>query len=103
MAEKIDRLAGHLARIARLPHVGDVRQCGLLAGIELVRDHATAEPFPWEERRGIAVCEAVRAQGVLLRPLGNVVVIMPPLAITLAQLDKICLAVETCIERMRVG
>jgi adenosylmethionine-8-amino-7-oxononanoate aminotransferase len=103
MTETIDRLAGHLARIARLPHVGDVRQCGLLAGIELVRDRATAEPFPWEEKRGIRVCEAARAHGVLLRPLGNVVVIMPPLAISLEQLDKVCLAVEACIEGMPEG
>ena len=91
---KIARLAGHLARIAELPQVGDVRQCGLIAGIELVRDRATKEPYAWQERLGLRVCDRARREGVLLRPLGNVIVIMPPLAITLDELDRICLAVE---------
>ena len=91
---KIDRLAEHLARIAGHPHVGDVRQCGLMAGIELVQDRQTQEPYPWAEKRGYRVCDYARTEGVWLRPLGNVVVIMPPLAITLDELDRICLAVE---------
>jgi adenosylmethionine-8-amino-7-oxononanoate aminotransferase len=91
---KSARLAEHLARMAGLPHVGDVRQRGLMAGIELVRDKGTAEPYPAGERRGHHACLAAREAGVLLRPLGNVVVIMPPLAISLAELDQICLAAE---------
>jgi adenosylmethionine-8-amino-7-oxononanoate aminotransferase len=91
---KIARLAEHLARIARLQHVGDVRQRGLMAGIELVRNRATNEPYPWEEKRGLQVCLHARREGILLRPLGNVIVILPPLAITLDELDRICLAVE---------
>jgi adenosylmethionine-8-amino-7-oxononanoate aminotransferase len=94
LAPKIARLEEHLRRIAGLEHVGDVRQCGLMAGIELVRDRATKEPYPWAEKRGIAVCDHARSEGVLLRPLGNVIVIMPPLAIALDELDRICLAVE---------
>lgn len=97
MQPKIARLAEHLQRIARLAHVGHVRQCGLLAGIELVRDKATKAPYPWEERRGIRVCDHARKEGVLLRPLGNVVVIIPPLAISLDQLDRIAAAVENGI------
>src|SRR5262245_61514342 len=95
---KIARLTEHLARLANHPHVGDVRQCGLIAGIELVRDRATCEPFPWEEKRGIHVCQTALQQGVWLRPLGNVIVIMPPLAISLAELDQICLAVQHGID-----
>lgn len=94
LPEKIARLAERLARIGRLEHVGDVRQCGMIAGIELVRDRATKEPYPWEERRGIRVCNHARTEGVLLRPLGGVVVILPPLAISLDELDRICGAVE---------
>lgn len=90
---KIVRLQGHLARIAQLPLVGDVRQRGLIAGIELVRDRATREPFPWEERRGQRICQRLLERGIWLRPLGNVVVIFPPLSITLDELDRICLAV----------
>jgi adenosylmethionine-8-amino-7-oxononanoate aminotransferase len=91
---KAARLSEHLAQIARLPQVGDVRQCGLVAGIELVRDRATKEPYPWAEQRGIRVCRHALSEGVWLRPLGNVVVIMPPLAVSLDELDRICEAVE---------
>ena len=91
---KIARLGEHLERIGRLAHVGHVRQCGLIAGIELVCDRSTKEPYPWEEKRGIGVCDHARREGVLLRPLGNVIVILPPLAISLDELDKICGAVE---------
>ena len=91
---KIERLAEHLARIAKHPNVGDVRQRGLIAGIELVRDRATKEPYPWCERRGQRVCDHALTEGVWLRPLGNVIVIFPPLAISLAEIDKISQAVE---------
>jgi adenosylmethionine-8-amino-7-oxononanoate aminotransferase len=91
---KIARLSEHLSRIAGHPHVGDVRQRGLLAGIELVRERATKEPYPWAEKRGIRVCQHALTEGVWLRPLGNVIVIMPPLAISLEELDRICSAVE---------
>jgi adenosylmethionine-8-amino-7-oxononanoate aminotransferase len=91
---KAQRLAEHLGRIACLPHVGDVRQKGLMAGVELVEDRAEKRPYPWAEKRGIRVCEHARRLGVWLRPLGNVVVIMPPLAITMEDLDRVCEAVE---------
>jgi len=100
LSAKIARLGEHLERIGRLPGVGDCRQCGLVAGIELVRDRQTKEPYPWSERRGWQVCESARREGVLLRPLGNVVVIFPPLAIRLEDLDRICLAVERGIGRI---
>lgn len=90
---KIERLREHLRRIGELEHVGDVRQRGFVAGVELVRDRATKEPYPWRERRGAGVCLHARRSGVLLRPLGNVVVIMPPLSVTLEELDRICRAV----------
>jgi adenosylmethionine-8-amino-7-oxononanoate aminotransferase len=64
----------------------------------LVQDRATQEPFPWGQRRGQRVCNHALTRGVWLRPLGNVVVIMPPLSISLEELDRICLAVEEGIE-----
>ncbi|MCA9201611.1 MAG: aminotransferase class III-fold pyridoxal phosphate-dependent enzyme, partial [Planctomycetales bacterium] len=85
-------------RLAAHPHVGDIRQRGLIAGIELVRDRAARTPFDWQERRGYRVCEFAIQQGVWIRPLGNVVVIMPPLAISLDQLDQICTSVELGIQ-----
>jgi adenosylmethionine-8-amino-7-oxononanoate aminotransferase len=103
LPEKVARLAEHLTRLAQHPHVGDVRQRGLIAGVELVQDRGTAAPFPWAEKRGQQVCDYARSQGVWLRPLGNVLVIMPPLCVTLDELDKICLAVEGGIDAATVG
>jgi adenosylmethionine-8-amino-7-oxononanoate aminotransferase len=98
LPEKTARLAQHLARIAEHPHVGDVRQRGLMAGIELVSDRQTAEPYAWGEQRGLRVCRVALEHGVLLRPLGNVVVAMPPLCVSLDELDRIMLAIERGIE-----
>jgi len=96
---KIARLAEHLNRLAELPHVGHVRQCGLIAGVELVRNKETKEPYPWAEKRGIRVCRYALTEGVWLRPLGNVIVIMPPLAISLEQLDRIAGAIARGVEK----
>ena len=59
-----------------------------------MRDRATNEPYPWEEKWGLRVCDVALQHGVWLRPLGNVVVIMPPLSATLDELDRICHAAE---------
>ena len=97
LPEKVARLEEHLARIARLPHVGDARNRGLMCGIELVQDRDAKTPYDWKERRGMKACQVAIERGVFLRPLGNVVVIMPPLSITLAELDQIMLAAEAGI------
>ena len=92
LPEKIDRLGEHLARIAELPHVGDCRQRGMMAGIELVQDRTTKQPYPWQEKHGIRACQHARKLGVWLRPLLDVIVILPPLSVTLDELDRICQA-----------
>jgi adenosylmethionine-8-amino-7-oxononanoate aminotransferase len=68
-----------------LSNVGDIRQTGLIAGIELVKNWRTREPFALRERAGIRVCEAMARRGVLTRPVGNVIVVMPPYCTTTAQ------------------
>jgi len=93
----IDRLRGHLVGLAALDHVGDVRQCGLLAGIDLVADKASRRPYPWQENRGTRACLAARRHGAILRQLGDAVVIMPPLCIAPAELDLLCAAAEAGI------
>ena len=98
----IEQLATHLQRIAHHPHVGDARQCGLIGAIELVRDKQMGEPYPWAEQRGIRACQAALKHGVWLRPLGNVIVIMPPLIVTPPELDRICKAVEFGMEEATV-
>ncbi len=70
------------------PNVGDVRQEGLICAIELVADFATRKPFPMEDRLGARICEAARKYGLLTRPIGNVLVLMPPYCITEPQLDQ---------------
>jgi adenosylmethionine---8-amino-7-oxononanoate aminotransferase len=94
---KIARLAGHAERFAGLDHVGAVRQCGLVLGIELVADKPTGRKYPPAEQRGRRTCAAARRHGALLRPLGDVVVIMPPLAVTAAELDCLAAAAEAGI------
>ncbi|PHS12455.1 MAG: adenosylmethionine--8-amino-7-oxononanoate transaminase [Blastopirellula sp.] len=94
---KIARLAEHLARIADHPHVGNVRQCGMMVGIELVKDRATGEQYDWTEERGMNACKHATDNGVWVRPLGNVIVLMPPLAISLDEIDQICTTVEQAI------
>jgi adenosylmethionine-8-amino-7-oxononanoate aminotransferase len=78
-------LQSELQSLWRYPNVGDIRQVGLVAGIELVRDWRTREPFDLRERVGIRVCEAMARQGVLTRPVGNVIVLMPPYCTTPAE------------------
>ena len=75
-----------------MPNVGDIRQVGLIAGIELVKNWRTREPFALRERAGIRVCEAMARRGVLTRPIGNVIVLMPPYCTTPAQLRKMIAA-----------
>ncbi len=81
------QLTGWLQRFSELPNVGDVRQCGLAAGIELVRNKAGKEAYPWEERIGIRVCNEARRHGLFSRPLGNTVVVFPPLVISEQELN----------------
>jgi adenosylmethionine-8-amino-7-oxononanoate aminotransferase len=93
-------LAAGLAPLAELPHVGQVRQRGLMVGIELVADRATRRAYPSEERRGWKVCQAARARGVLIRPLGDVVVLMPPYCISDESLARLVDAVRLGIEEV---
>lgn len=86
-----------LADIACLPHVGDVRQCGLMAGIELVQDKASNRGYPVGDKIGARVARCARDKGVIIRPLGNVIVLMPPFSFTEAELAKLCGAVRESI------
>ena len=85
---KIERLREGVVRFEDLGQVGDVRQCGLIAAIELVENRESRRPYPWEARIGTKVCQEARDRGLLIRPLGNTIVLIPPLAIQMAELDR---------------
>lgn len=94
---KIEVLQTRLKAMLAFKHVGDIRQCGMIAGIELVRDKATKEPYNWVDRVGMSVCREARKHGIFLRPLGNVIVIFPPLSISIEELDFLLNGVEISI------
>ncbi len=99
LSEKIARLGEHLCRLAEHSHVCQVRQRGFLGALELTTDKATDAPYPAEERRAWQVCRDALVRGVWIRPLGETLYVMPPLAISVDDLeflmDSIRLAIET--------
>lgn len=82
MQPKSALLADWLGEMNGLAHVGDVRSRGLMAGVELVREKGAKLPYAWEEKMGWQVAYHCRDKGLLIRPLGNIIVIMPPLSIS---------------------
>ncbi len=85
---KIAYLAKGLKQLRALEHVGEVRQKGFMAGIELVNNRLTKEPYPVNAKIGSRVTLECRKQGLIIRPLGNVIVFMPPLSISLKELQR---------------
>ena len=93
-------LRRELKSLWSLSNVGDVRQVGLVAGVELVRNWRTRESFALAERAGIRVCEAMARRGVLTRPIGSVVVLMPPYCTTTAQVKRMVGALREAVEEV---
>jgi adenosylmethionine-8-amino-7-oxononanoate aminotransferase len=95
---KIERLGRLLDEvIAPLPHVAEARRCGLMAGIELAEDVVERRPFPVDRRTGVRVAMDMRTRGVIVRPLGDVLVLMPPLSITFDEIDLLVSAAAQSI------
>jgi adenosylmethionine-8-amino-7-oxononanoate aminotransferase len=94
---KIKLLNQRLKDLLNLQHVGDVRNVGLMAGVELVRNKKSKEPYDWEEKIGWRVAYHARENGVFIRPLGNVVVIMPPLSISEQKLSQLLNVIKNSI------
>jgi adenosylmethionine-8-amino-7-oxononanoate transaminase len=90
-------VARRLVQIAALPHVGEVRQCGLMVGIELVADRTTKQPFAPQQATGARVCRRARELGMITRPLGDVVVFMPPLVTAPDELEAMLSILEQAI------
>jgi adenosylmethionine-8-amino-7-oxononanoate aminotransferase len=84
---KSDILYSNMLEIAELPHVGNVRHKGLVGAVELVKEKGSRKSYPWEDRMGWKIAYRMREYGVIMRPLGNIMVIMPPLTISNDNLD----------------
>ncbi|MEI9961433.1 MAG: adenosylmethionine--8-amino-7-oxononanoate transaminase [Limisphaerales bacterium] len=99
--QKLEQTLRHeLKSLWSLPNVGDIRQVGLITGIELVKNWRAREPFDLRERAGIRVCEAMAKRGVLTRPIGNVIVLMPPYCTTPAQTRKMVRVLREAIREI---
>jgi adenosylmethionine-8-amino-7-oxononanoate aminotransferase len=95
LAGELERAFAHLSEH---PHVGEVRQTGMVLAVEMVADKGTKSPFPWQERRGLPVYLHGLKRGCLLRPLGNVVYLMPPYVITAEEIRHLAQVVTEGID-----
>ena len=95
-----ERLRAGLEALRVLPHVGDVRHLGMIGAVELFKDVNTKEPFPLTDKMGIRVCAEMRQRGVLTRPIGNTIVLMPPYCISSAQLDRVLSVLAESIRKV---
>jgi adenosylmethionine-8-amino-7-oxononanoate aminotransferase len=94
MPEKIELISQYFKRFTELLYVGDARQCGMMGGIELVKDKQAKEPFPFENRIGAKICAAMRPKGAMMRPLGDCLVLMPAVAMDIKTLTKLLDIIE---------
>lgn len=95
--------AGLAERFGTHPQVADIRQWGLMAGLELMDDPVAKRAYPYERLVGAQVARAARKAGVLMRPLGDVMVFMPPLSITAAEIDLLLDATLEAVNEITTG
>jgi lysine--8-amino-7-oxononanoate aminotransferase len=100
---KAELVSRELQSFYKLKHVGDIRQVGLMAGIELVQDKDTKQPFEWADRTGFQVALKLRELGMLTRPMGDNVVFMPPLSSTDEELREMVSLMRKAIELVTEG
>jgi adenosylmethionine-8-amino-7-oxononanoate aminotransferase len=100
---KISLLESRLHAIARQPHVGEARNAGFMAGIELVREKGKRIAYGYEEKMGWRVAYRARELGVFIRPLGNVIVVMPPLIISEENLSRLMDVIAESITAATTG
>lgn len=99
----IEHFRNRLQEFYKLPHVGDVRVCGFAAGVELMKNSDTCTPYPFAEEVGIRVCKEALTRGAILRPLINTIVLMPPLQISISELDTLLDIAYSSIEIVTKG
>ncbi len=87
LQEKMQVIAEKLTKIAELTHVGEARQRGMIVGIELMQEKAQYIPYAWDKCMGAVVCMKAREHGLFIRPVGDVVVFMPPLCSSVEEIE----------------
>jgi adenosylmethionine-8-amino-7-oxononanoate aminotransferase len=92
---KIEYLGRRLERIGQAPNIREIRRCGFIAGIEIQRKDGSR--FPWQDQTGAKICLRARSRGLLTRPIGDVVVLMLPLCVTLEEIDLAVAAIEWAV------
>jgi adenosylmethionine-8-amino-7-oxononanoate aminotransferase len=101
---KLAQIMGEATRpLQDHPHIGEVRQQGMIVAMEMVKDKATQQPYPWQERRGLRVYQYALEKGALLRPLGNVIYFMPPYIITPEQIRQLAEIAQAGIDMATIG
>ncbi len=100
---KVARLSDHLCRLAEHPHVASTRQRGFIGALELTQDKSSSFPYPAIERRAWRVCREALARGVWIRPLANVLYVMPPLAMSIEELDELMKSLSAAIDEVTRG
>lgn len=100
LASKIKLIQEKLLSFSKLSLVGDVRQCGMIVGIELMQNKVTKTPFPAEKLMGVQVCRKAREYGLIIRNIGDVIVFMPPLASSEVQIGEMLDIIERVLQEM---
>ncbi len=101
LKKKITFLSAQLDRLRTEPFVGDIRQIGFMVGIELVKDKKTKTPFLLTDRIGNQVTKECQKRGLLIRPIGNVLVLLPPLSVNTRELKKMMAILEQSIRSIQ--
>jgi len=102
LSSKITLLTQWLNPMAEMPNVGDIRQRGFMVGIELVKKKTTKEPYPLSAKAGHRVASIARTKGLILRPIGNVLVLMPPLSTSIEELKTMVEILKESVETLHI-
>jgi len=100
LPERMQTLSHRASEFEALPHVGEFRQLGMVAAVEMVAEKNNKSPYPWQARMGLEVYRRALDRGVILRPLGNVIYFMPPLTTSKDVLDEILDVAYECVDEV---
>lgn len=100
LPSKIEHFSQALKKLEALPAVAEIRQYGLIAGIEIMQDPISKIPYPWQDQMGAKICYAAREHGLLTRPILDTIVLMPPLCVTNEQTTYAVEALDKAIREL---